>query len=98
MRKIDYILLFVGTFASIVNGASMPLFALLRGNMIDSFVSIDQLVNQTLEMLKVFLHLDWSFYKWMDNDSMLVNNWIMAINRVQKKIFEESFKPINRIV
>jgi hypothetical protein len=41
MSKIDYILLFFGTFASIVNGAAMPLFALLWGNMIDSFVSID---------------------------------------------------------
>lgn len=38
-KPVDYAIMAVGTIASIGNGAAMPLFALLWGNMIDSFKS-----------------------------------------------------------
>jgi hypothetical protein len=40
-----------GTIMSICNGASMPLFALLWGNMLDSFAGYDKMVEQTLNLL-----------------------------------------------
>lgn len=47
----------VGTIASVCNGASMPLFALLWGNMIDSFKSKTEMVNETKNMLLLFVYI-----------------------------------------
>lgn len=67
-KKNDYILIALGTFASICNGASIPLFALLWGNMIDSFSSIDDMVHQTLDMLKIFVYISIGIF---------ISGWIM---------------------
>jgi ATP-binding cassette subfamily B (MDR/TAP) protein 1 len=47
----------LGTFMAICNGASMPLFALLWGNMLDSFAGYDDMVNQTFHMLLLFIYV-----------------------------------------
>lgn len=47
----------VGTFFAICNGAAMPLFALLWGDMLDSFKSKDQMVDQTKNMLLLFIYI-----------------------------------------
>lgn len=44
-KPADYALMTVGTIAAICNGAAMPLFALLWGDMIDSFKSQADMVN-----------------------------------------------------
>lgn len=47
----------VGTFFAICNGAAMPLFALLWGDMLDSFKNKDQMVDQTKNMLLLFIYI-----------------------------------------
>lgn len=47
----------IGTIASLGNGASMPLFALLWGDMLNSFTGLDGLTSQTLKMLLLFIYI-----------------------------------------
>jgi ATP-binding cassette subfamily B (MDR/TAP) protein 1 len=44
-KKIDYLIMAFGTVMALGNGASMPLFALLWGNMLDSFKSPDDMAS-----------------------------------------------------
>lgn len=58
----------VGTIAAICNGAAMPLFALLWGDMIDSFKSQTDMVDQTLKMLLLFIYI---------GIAVFVTGWLM---------------------
>lgn len=67
-QRADYILMTVGTIASICNGASMPLFALLWGGMLDSFKTGSNMVDSTLNMLLLFIYIGLAVF---------VTGWIM---------------------
>ena len=47
----------VGALAAVCNGAALPLFALLWGNMIDTFKSKAEMVDQAREMLLIFVYI-----------------------------------------
>jgi ATP-binding cassette subfamily B (MDR/TAP) protein 1 len=64
----DYVLMAVGIIAAICNGGSMPLFALLFGNMLDSFKTLTDLTSITLYLLLVFIYL---------GVAVFVTGWIM---------------------
>lgn len=55
--RTDYIILAIGLFASMCNGAALPLFALLWGNMVDSFKTKEEMVDQAREMLLLFIYI-----------------------------------------
>ena len=58
----------VGTIAAICNGGSIPLFALLFGDMLDSFKTLTDLTSTTLYLLLVFIYL---------GVAVFVTGWIM---------------------
>lgn len=64
----DYILMIVGSIFSLANGATMPLFALLWGGMLNSFSDSDSMVDQTLNLMLTFIYIGLG---------VLVSGWIM---------------------
>lgn len=67
-KPADYAIMAFGTFFSLCNGASMPLFALLWGDMLDSFKSQADMVGQTLSMLLLFIYI---------GIAVFISGWIM---------------------
>jgi hypothetical protein len=57
-----------GSVMSLCNGASMPLFALLWGQMLDSFQGVDGMVSETLKMLLLFIYIGLAAF---------VSGWVM---------------------
>ena len=56
-KRKDYILMGVGSFFSLANGATMPLFALLWGGMLQSFSDADSMVEQTKTLMLTFIYI-----------------------------------------
>lgn len=55
--KKDIILMIIGTVFALVNGAALPIFSLLWGDMIDSFKTPEEMEQEVLDMFLLFIYL-----------------------------------------
>ena len=74
----DYLLIGVGSIFALINGATMPIFALLWGNMIDRFQGTDNLVDQTFDLLKTFIYISLGVFA---SGWIMIATWLISGER-----------------